>query len=197
MISAVRKLKAEGAPRYAADGDFHFDENDDDFYNGQQLVTTTPSFDPDEQSETDLSSEDEDGAYFDLYRLHGGHQGDDMLVGSEDAETGVAGKTGGLGKSSQAMLEKLNHTRAATLGDIQDSQAANNTSGMLMLESIANKADPTSEQADPDEEAMARLANERVKMQEEMEKVRSSFTDLELFHRKFIEKSLQLVDIMA
>lgn len=163
MINAVRKLKHEGAPR------------DEDF--GQQITTTTPPFGPDEQSETDLSSEDEDGGFFDDAH-HCAHM---LALADEDAEEEVV-KTTGLGKSSQAMLEKLNKTRAGTLGDIQDSQAANNTSGMLMLESIANKADPTSEQADPDEEAMARLANERVKMQEEMEKVRSSFTDLELFH---------------
>ena len=33
-----------------------------------------------------------------------------------------------------------------------------------------------------DADAIAKLAGERTKMQEEMEKVRNDFTDLELFH---------------
>jgi len=78
------------------------------------------------------------------------------------------------------MLDKLNNTRAGQSGALMENQAAFKKDGMLMLDSIANKDDPTTEKAD-DEETIKRLQNERVKMQEEMEKVRSSFSEVELF----------------
>ena len=52
---------------------------------------------------------------------------------------------------------------------------------MLMLESIETKGDPNDEAKPDDEELIAKLAGERVKMQEEAEKVRLYFTDSELF----------------
>jgi hypothetical protein len=70
-----------------------------------------------------------------------------------------------LGASSLAMMDKLNQTRAVQQGDVMTNQAAFKADGMLMLESIENKKDPTDEHED-DAETIARLAGERVKMQE-------------------------------
>ena len=124
------------------------------------------------QEFTDGSSSDEEEPQM---ALAGGTFNDE-----ESKRTATVGEKG-LSESSQAMLSKLNSTRAAQQGDLQGSQAANNASGMLMLESIQNKDDPTAEKAD-DEEIIARFANERVKAQEDAEKIRNEFTDLELFH---------------
>ena len=70
-----------------------------------------------------------------------------------------------LNSKSAAMLEKLQSTRAGGGGDIMENQAAFNNKGMLMLESIENKVDPTDEHED-DEEAIARLQNEKTKYQD-------------------------------
>jgi len=130
-----------------------------------------------DDEDTEGSSDDEDdnrGA-----RLGGGFRNPRPLGNEEEPEEEEEVKTS-LNAASQAMLDKLNNTRAGQSGALMENQAAFKKDGMLMLDSIANKDDPTTEKAD-DEETIKRLQNERVKMQEEMEKVRSSFSVVELF----------------
>ena len=114
--------------------DDHHDEYDDD--DGVQLYTDESSSDEDGDDRTSFRrirgyTKDEDGG--------GGGDDDDesrvLMEGDNDP-------TSGLSASSKAQLAKLNQTRAAQGGGIQDSHAANNVSGMLMLESIQNKEDP-------------------------------------------------------
>jgi len=130
-----------------------------------------------DDEDTEGSSDDEDdnrGA-----RLGGGFRNPRPFGNEEEPEEEAEAKTS-LNAASQAMLDKLNNTRAGQSGALMENQAAFKKDGMLMLDSIANKDDPTTEKAD-DEETIKRLQNERVKMQEEMEKVRSSFSEVELF----------------
>jgi len=137
------------------------------------------------QSETDEESDEELDAR--AKRLGGGFRAIERNKSESDQEEeelvdpryGAVSKT--LGGSTAAMLEKLSNTRAAQQGDVMENQAAFSKKGMLMLESIETKGDPNDEAKPDDEELIAKLAGERVKMQEEAEKVRLYFTDSELF----------------
>jgi len=131
--------------------------------------------------ETDDESETEEELAARAKRLGGGFRSYERPPTPPPPDEAVDEGPPKMGAATVAMLEKLNNTRAAQSGDVMNNQAAFKADGMLMLESIANKADPNAEHED-DEEAVARLAGERVKFQEEMEAVRASFTDKELFH---------------
>jgi hypothetical protein len=138
---------------------------------GGALWSTMPRNNDDES--TDNSSDDEDQVSLAerARRLGGGFRtmAHTLQVADtpDDAEPGdeVSRGTPVLGESSLAMIAKLNETRAMQQGDVMTNQAAFKTDGMLMLESIESKGDPT-EEAEGDAETIARLAGERVKMQE-------------------------------
>lgn len=115
-----------------------------------------------QDEDTDCSSDGEDVEER-AARLGGGFRGPRPKA-LEEAESAPEEKRE-LKGASAAMLAKLNATRAGQAGDLMENQAAFKSDGMLMLESIANKDDPTGEKED-DAEAIARLQGERVKMQE-------------------------------
>jgi Ca2+-binding EF-hand superfamily protein len=140
-------------------------------FNSQSSV-----FGDDEDTEGSSDEEDDGGR---AARLGGGFRTSKPPYIEEGPEEEVEAKKP-LNAATQAMLDKLNGTRAGQSGALMENQAAFKKDGMLMLESIANKDDPTVEKAD-DEETILRLQSERVKMQEEMEKVRSCFSEVELF----------------
>jgi len=159
---------------------------DESILSGNKEQTTLFTKVGDDASTDDSSDDDDDpsGLRERAARLGGGFRSAQLLYpppslsperGEEEAEEVTV-----LGASSLAMMEKLNQTRAVQQGDVMSNQAAFKAEGMLMLESIDNKEDPNDEHED-DAEAIARLAGERVKMQDEMEQVRRHFTDQELF----------------
>jgi len=157
------------------------DEFDNNNNENKQMISR-----PEEDDETDES--DDDDILERGRRLGGGFRSllrsptppDHSIDGDGSSSNNNNGEgTVQLGEASANMLAKLQTTRAATNGDVMSNQAAFKSDGMLMLESIQKKGDPTTEESDP--EAIARLEGERVRFQEEMEKVRDSFTDQELF----------------
>jgi hypothetical protein len=132
---------------------------------------------PDDEGTTDESGDDDDlerGR-----RLGGGFRGSIKVASTSHNDEEV--KSGQpLSESAQAMMVQLSSTRAANSGDVMDNQAAFKTDGLLMLESINQQGDPTTEKFD-DEETIKKIALERVRMKEEADNIRAQFSDQELF----------------